>query len=70
MQSRWRQPVVIENRAGASLRLGAEAVQKSPPDGYTLLVAHDGTTAINPLVFPDRPYDRQKDFSSYRFRKR
>src|SRR5260370_27088699 len=44
------------------MRLGAEAVQKSPPDGYTLLVAHDGTMAINPLVFPDLPYDPQRDF--------
>jgi tripartite-type tricarboxylate transporter receptor subunit TctC len=44
------------------MRIGAEAVQKSAPDGYTLLVAHDGTMAINPLVFPDLPYDPQKDF--------
>jgi tripartite-type tricarboxylate transporter receptor subunit TctC len=62
LQARWGKPVVIENRAGASMRLGAEAVQKSPPDGYTLLVAHDGTMAINPLVFSDLPYDPQKDF--------
>jgi tripartite-type tricarboxylate transporter receptor subunit TctC len=62
MQAKWGKPVVIENRPGASMRLGAEAVQKSPADGYTLLVAHDGTMAINPLVFPDLPYDPQKDF--------
>jgi tripartite-type tricarboxylate transporter receptor subunit TctC len=63
MQAKWGKPVIIENRAGAAMRLGAEAVQKSPPDGYTLLVAHDGTMAINPLVFPDLPYDPQKDFT-------
>jgi tripartite-type tricarboxylate transporter receptor subunit TctC len=62
MQARWGKPVVVENRAGASMRIGAEAVQKAPADGYTLLVAHDGTMAINPLVFPDLPYDPQKDF--------
>jgi tripartite-type tricarboxylate transporter receptor subunit TctC len=62
MQARWGKPVVIENRAGASMRIGAEAVQKARADGYTLLVAHDGTMAINPLVFPDLPYDPQKDF--------
>jgi tripartite-type tricarboxylate transporter receptor subunit TctC len=62
LQAKWGKPVVIENRAGAAMRIGAEAVQKSPPDGYTLLVAHDGTMAINPLVFPDLPYDPQKDF--------
>jgi tripartite-type tricarboxylate transporter receptor subunit TctC len=62
MQAKWGRPVVIENRAGAAMRIGAEAVQKSPADGYTLLVAHDGTMAINPLVFADLPYDPQKDF--------
>jgi tripartite-type tricarboxylate transporter receptor subunit TctC len=62
MQARWGKPVVIENRPGASMQVGAEAVAKSPPDGYTLLVAHDGTMAINPLVFPSLPYDPQKDF--------
>jgi tripartite-type tricarboxylate transporter receptor subunit TctC len=62
MQARWGKPVVVENRPGAAMRLGAEAVQKSPNDGYTILVAHDGTMAINPLVFSDLGYDPQKDF--------
>src|SRR6188768_922977 len=62
MQAKWGKPVVVENRPGAAMRLGAEAVQKSPNDGYTILVAHDGTMAINPLVFSDLPYDPQKDF--------
>jgi tripartite-type tricarboxylate transporter receptor subunit TctC len=62
MQAKWGKPVVVENRPGAAMRIGAEAVQKSPADGYTLLVAHDGTMAINPLVFADLPYDPQKDF--------
>jgi tripartite-type tricarboxylate transporter receptor subunit TctC len=62
MQAKWGKPVVVENRPGAAMRIGAEAVQKSPADGYTLLVAHDGTLAINPLVFADLPYDPQKDF--------
>ena len=63
LQARWGQPVVVENRPGASMRIGAEAVQKAAPDGYTLLVAHDGTMAINPIAFPDLPYDPQKDFT-------
>jgi tripartite-type tricarboxylate transporter receptor subunit TctC len=53
---------VIENRAGTAMRIGAEAVAKAPADGYTLLVAHDGTMAMNPVVFPDLPYDPIKDF--------
>lgn len=62
MQAKWGKPVIVENRPGAAMRLGAEAVQKSPNDGYTILVAHDGTMAINPLVFSDLAYDPQKDF--------
>lgn len=62
LQARWGKPVIVENRAGANMRLGAEAVAKAPRDGYTLLVAHDGTMAINAVAFPDLPYDPQKDF--------
>jgi tripartite-type tricarboxylate transporter receptor subunit TctC len=62
MQAKWGKPVVVENRPGAAMRIGAESVQKSPADGYTLLVAHDGTMAMNPLIFPDLTYDPQKDF--------
>ncbi len=63
MQAKWGVPVVVDNRPGASMRVGAEDVQKAPADGYTLLVAHDGTMAINPLVFADLPYDPIKDFT-------
>jgi tripartite-type tricarboxylate transporter receptor subunit TctC len=63
MQAKWGKSVVVENRPGAAMRLGAEAVQKAAPDGYTLLVAHDGTLAMNPLVFADLPYDPQTDFT-------
>jgi tripartite-type tricarboxylate transporter receptor subunit TctC len=42
---------------------GADAAAKSPPDGYTLLVAHDGTTAMNQAVYPTTlPYNAQRDF--------
>jgi tripartite-type tricarboxylate transporter receptor subunit TctC len=63
LQEKWGKPVVIENRPGAAMRIGAEAAAKSPPDGYTLLMAHDGTMAINPVAFPDLPYDPQKDLA-------
>ena len=62
LQEKWGKPVIIENRPGASMQIGADAVAKSRPDGYTLLVAHDGTMAMNPLVFPNLAYDPQKDF--------
>jgi tripartite-type tricarboxylate transporter receptor subunit TctC len=62
LQQKWGKPVVVENRPGASMQIGAEAVARASPDGYTLLVAHDGTLAINPLVYPNLPYDPQKSF--------
>ncbi len=58
----WGQSVVVDNRAGASMIIGAELAAKSTPDGYTLFVAHDGTMSINPVVFPSLPYRPQKDF--------
>ena len=56
------QPVVVENRAGASGNIGAEAVAKSPPDGYTLLMATTGVMAINNALFKSMFYDAAKDF--------
>ena len=54
--------MVIENRPGAAMIIGAEAAAKSAPDGYTLLVAHDGTMAMNPVVYPNLAYHSQRDF--------
>ena len=59
----WGKPVVIENRAGGNTAIGAELVAKSPPDGYTLLVAMDVTMVMNPLVLANLPYDPLKDFA-------
>ena len=56
------QPVVVENRAGASGNIGADAVAKSPPDGYTVLMATTGVMAINNALFKDMAYDAAKDF--------
>jgi tripartite-type tricarboxylate transporter receptor subunit TctC len=57
------QQIVVENRGGAGGITGSEAVAKSPPDGYTLLVADVGQVAINPHIFSRLPYDPQKDFT-------
>ena len=58
----WGQPALVENRAGGSMIIGAEAAARSAPDGYTVLVAHDGTMSMNPVVFPKLSYDPQRDF--------
>ncbi len=62
LAEKWGKPVVIENRPGAAMRIGADAVAKSPPDGYTLLIAHDGTLAMNAVVYKNLPYDPRRDF--------
>jgi tripartite-type tricarboxylate transporter receptor subunit TctC len=55
------QPVVVENRAGASGSIGAEAVAKAPADGHTLLMATTGVLAINNSLYPKMSYDAAKD---------
>jgi tripartite-type tricarboxylate transporter receptor subunit TctC len=62
LSAAFAQPVVVENRAGASGNIGAEAVAKSPPDGYTLLMATTGVMAINNALFRNIGYDAARDF--------
>ena len=57
------QPVVIENRGGASGNIGTELAAKSAADGYTLLF-HTGSFSINPYVYPSAKYNPVKDFSA------
>ena len=57
------QPVVVDNRAGASGIVGAEAGAKAAPDGYTLTVGNISTLAINAATFAKLPYDPQKSFA-------
>ena len=54
------QPVVVDNRAGASGIIGCEGVARSAPDGYTLLMGTTGTHTTNPAVFSKLPYDPLK----------
>ena len=58
----WKQQIIVENRIGAGGRIGAEAVQKSPPDGHTLLLLAN-THAINQALYKDQAYDLLKDFA-------
>ncbi|MGE0801301.1 MAG: Bug family tripartite tricarboxylate transporter substrate binding protein [Lautropia sp.] len=57
------QPVIIENRAGASGMIGTELVVKSPPDGYTILVGNIAALAMNVGIYRKMPYDPLKDLT-------
>ncbi len=63
MTEAWGQQVVIDNRTGAGGNIGADAVAKAVPDGYTLLMGAIGTNAVNAFVYPKMPYDTEKDFA-------
>ncbi|MGH8700518.1 MAG: tripartite tricarboxylate transporter substrate binding protein [Burkholderiales bacterium] len=57
------QQVIVENRAGATGRIGTEIAAKSPADGYTLLLGSGAPNAVIPSVTPNLPYDPIKDFA-------
>jgi tripartite-type tricarboxylate transporter receptor subunit TctC len=62
LQSRLGQPLVIENRGGASGILSAQACAQAAPDGYTLCVLEHGSLSYNPFLFDKLPYDVDNDF--------
>jgi tripartite-type tricarboxylate transporter receptor subunit TctC len=57
------QTIVIENRGSGGSIIGTELVNKSDPDGYTLLLGQSGPISINPAVYKKLPYDPLKDFA-------
>jgi tripartite-type tricarboxylate transporter receptor subunit TctC len=61
LQIALRQPVIIDNKAGANSIIGTDAVAKAAPDGYTILLSNSSATAINPVLQSKMPYDTQKD---------
>jgi len=56
------QQFVVENKPGAGGNIAMEEVAKAEPDGYTLIIGHVGTLAMNPYMFENLPYDANKDF--------
>jgi len=61
LQTTWGQPIVVENRTGGSQNIGAEAVAKSAPDGYTWLLAPDNVFVINPYIAKATSFDPLTD---------
>src|ERR1051325_11255746 len=62
LSERWKQPVVVENKPGASGNIGHALVAKAPPDGYTLLVTVN-SYAMTPALFKNLPYDPASDIA-------
>ena len=63
VQTAWGQPFVVENRTGGSQNIGADAVAKSPPDGYTWLLAPDNVFVINPYIAKATSFDPLSDLA-------
>jgi tripartite-type tricarboxylate transporter receptor subunit TctC len=63
LSQRTGQQFVVDNRPGAGGNIGADVVAKSAPDGYTLMIGHVGTHAINATLYPKLPFDPVRDFT-------
>lgn len=61
LSEQLKQQVVVENKPGANGNLGADAVAKSPADGYTLLMSSGGAVTVNPFLYTKMPFDAEKD---------
>ena len=62
LSKRWRQPVIVDSRPGASGFIAIDAVKNAAPDGHELLVVSNAHVAINPALYKRLPYDPQADF--------
>jgi tripartite-type tricarboxylate transporter receptor subunit TctC len=63
LAAKWGQQVVVENKGGAAGQIGADAVAKAKPDGYTILMGNIGTQAINPSLYKKMPFDPDTSFA-------
>ena len=64
LSKRLGQQIIVDNRPGASGNIGTQQVALAEPDGYTLLLAFDGTMVINPHIFEKVPFNTMRDFTS------
>ena len=63
MSEKWGQPVLVENRGGAAGNIGTEAVVRSPPDGYTLVLGTMSTHAMNQFLYAGMSFDPVRDLA-------
>src|SRR5262249_41310462 len=62
LKTKWQVAVIVENRPGAGNIVGAQAVAKAEPDGYTLLLANT-SISVNPSLYKSLPYDTKRDLA-------
>lgn len=58
----WKQSVIVDNKAGGAGQIAMQGVARAAPDGYTLVLGHIGTLAVNPAMFEKLSYDYKKEF--------
>ena len=63
LAQRWGQPVIVDNKVGASGNIGMAEGARAAPDGYTLVLAPAGNLTVNPALFPNLPFDTQRDLA-------
>jgi tripartite-type tricarboxylate transporter receptor subunit TctC len=64
MEKGLGQPIVVDNRPGGGGNVAMQEVARADPDGYTLIIGHIGTLAVNPFMFEKLPFDTNKDFAA------
>lgn len=64
MEKGLGQPIIIDNRPGGGGNVAMQEVARAEPDGYTLIISHIGTFAVNPFMFESLPFDTNKDFAA------
>jgi tripartite-type tricarboxylate transporter receptor subunit TctC len=64
MEKGLGQSIIIDNRPGGGGNVAMQEVARAEPDGYTLIISHIGTFAVNPFMFESLPFDTNKDFAA------